>query len=56
MTKEEMRQWRLSLGLRESDVAAMFGETEQEIKNYESGRKAIDAKITGKVNKHRRNV
>jgi DNA-binding transcriptional regulator YiaG len=45
MTRQEFQAWRLVLGLKESDVAQMFGHTEQEIKNFESGRTAVPGKM-----------
>ena len=41
MTRQELREWRLTQGLREQDVAEMFGLTETDVKHIESGRKAI---------------
>ena len=45
MTRQEMKSWRLFRGLRESDVAQMFGFTEAEIKDMESGKTAIPDRI-----------
>ena len=45
MTRQEMKSWRLARGLRESDVAQMFGFAEAEIKDMESGKTAIPDKV-----------
>ena len=41
MTRQEITAWRLFYGLKQSDVAQMFGLTEAEVRAIENGAKPV---------------
>lgn len=41
----ELKTWRLFMGLKQSDVAQMFGLTEKEVIQIESGKVAVPRQI-----------
>ena len=49
VTRQEFRDWRTQRGLREKDVAEMFGLTETEVKQMEAGSKAIYDRLRRQV-------